>query len=75
MMGLICQVFSSLSPNTFWPLYTAFVRSHLEYAQAVWSPKYRRLENSIEQVQIRATKLVDGLGNLEYPARLRHLIS
>ena len=73
MMGLIRRVFSHLSPNMFLPLYSAFVRTHLEYAQAVWSPRYKSLGNKLEMVQIRATKLVDGLGHLEYPERLKLL--
>lgn len=73
MMGLIRRVFSHLTPNMFKHLYTSFVRSHLEYAQAAWSPRYKSLENKIEQVQIRATKLVNGFSNIEYKERLRLL--
>ena len=39
---------------------------HLEYAQAVWSLSSRKLINVQENVQKRATKLVDGFGTLEY---------
>ncbi|KAK3861870.1 hypothetical protein Pcinc_032197 [Petrolisthes cinctipes] len=73
MMGLIRRVFSYLSPEIFKPLYSALVRSHLEYAQAVWSPRYKRMQDMIEQVQIRATKQVDGLQHLDYPERLKLL--
>ena len=51
----------------------ALVRPHLEYAQVVWSPHSKKLVNMIENVQIRATKLVDGLSSLDYPDRLRKL--
>jgi len=73
MMGIIRRVFSYLDPDMFRTLYCALVRSHLEYAQAVWSPRYKNLINSLEQVQQRATKLVDGMADLEYPERLRAL--
>ncbi|KAK3890732.1 hypothetical protein Pcinc_005335 [Petrolisthes cinctipes] len=73
MMGLIRRVFSYLSPEIFKPLYSALVRSHLEYAQAVRSPRYKRMQDMIEQVQIRATKQVDGLQHLDYPERLKLL--
>ncbi|KAK3880183.1 hypothetical protein Pcinc_015314 [Petrolisthes cinctipes] len=73
MMGLIRRVFSYLSPEIFKPLYSALVRSHLEYAQAVWSPRYKRMQDMIEQVQIRATKQVNGLQHLDYPERLKLL--
>ncbi|KAK3867803.1 hypothetical protein Pcinc_026766 [Petrolisthes cinctipes] len=74
MMGLIRRVFSYLSPDIFKPLlYSALVRSHLEYVQAVWSPRYKRMQDMIEQVQIGATKQVDGLQHLDYPERLKLL--
>ena len=73
MIGLIRRSFSFLSCYLFRKLYIAFVRPHLEYAQAVWAPHSAKLIKMIENVQIRATKLVDGLGSLEYPERLRKL--
>ncbi|XP_076049735.1 uncharacterized protein LOC143030471 [Oratosquilla oratoria] len=73
MIGLIRRVFSYLSPSMFKPLYTTFVRTHLEYAQSAWSPRYRSLETKIEQVQQRATSLVDGFGQMTYSDRLKYL--
>ena len=73
MVGLIRRSFSFLSCHLFRKLYLALVRPHLEYAQVVWSPHTKKLINMIENVQIRATKLVDGLSNLDYPARLQKL--
>ena len=70
IMGLIRRSFSYLSCNLFRKLYMTFVRPHLEHAQAVWSPYLKKHINSIEKVQIRATKYVDGLKDLEYPDRL-----
>ena len=70
IMGLIRRTFSFLDIETFKKLYTSFVRPHLEYAQPVWSPHLRKHIKMIENVQIRATKLVDGLKNLEYADRL-----
>lgn len=73
IVGLIRRSFSHLDGEMFVKLFTAFVRPHLEYAQAVWSPHLKKLIDIIENVQIRATKLVDGLGNLEYHERLKRL--
>ena len=73
MVGLIRRSFSFLSCNLFNKLYTSFVRPHLEYAQAIWSPHLRKHINMIENVQIRATKLVDGLRTLDYSERLKRL--
>ena len=70
MIGLIRRSFSFLDVSLFKHLYTAFVRPHLEYCQAVWSPYLRKHTNAIEKVQERATKLIDGLKNIPYENRL-----
>ena len=38
MMALIRRSFEFLDVGTFQPLYKARVRSHLDYASAVWAP-------------------------------------
>jgi hypothetical protein len=73
IVGLIRRSFAHLDGKLFKQLYTTFVRPHLEYAQAVRSPSSRKLINMLENVQKRATKLVDGFGTLEYEERLRRL--
>ena len=71
--GLIRRSFTYLDGKSFVKLYTALVRPHLEYAQSVWSPQSKKLTDLIENVQIRATKLVDHIGNLDYSERLQLL--
>lgn len=73
IMGLIRRSFSFLDCDLFRRLYTTFVRPHLEYAQSVWSPHLIKQVKMIENVQIRATKLVDGLSDLDYHERLEKL--
>ena len=73
IVGLIRRSCSFLDGTSFKKLSTAFVRPHLEYAQSVWSPHLRKHINMLENVQIRATKLVDGLARLDYPDRLKIL--
>ena len=73
IVGIIRRSFSALHQDTFVKLFISFVRPHLEYGQAVWSPHLRKYINMIEEVQIRATKLVDGFGKLPYQERLRRL--
>ena len=73
IMGLIRRSFSFLDGETFKKLYTSFVRPHLEYANPVWSPHLRKHIRLLESVQEGATKLVDGMKNLEYTERLKKL--
>ena len=73
IMGLIRRSFTFLDPKTFTKLYTSFVRPHMEYGQSVWSPHLVKHKNMIENVQIRATKLVDGFDGVSYSDRLQKL--
>ena len=73
IMNLIRRSFTFLDCNLFKKLYVTFVRPHLEYAQAVWSPHLTKHINMIEKVQMHATKLIDGLSDLDYEGRLRKL--
>ena len=73
IMRVIRRSFSFLNGNLFKKLYVTFVRPNLEYAQVVWAPYLMKYINMIENVQIRATKLVDGLNDLKYSDRLKIL--
>ena len=73
IVGLIRRSFTHLDCKSFTKIYTAFVRPHLEYAQSVWAPHFRKHINMLKNVQIRATKLVDVLGNMDYPERLKRV--
>ena len=70
LVGMIRRSFSYMDSSTFLKIYTAFVRPHLEYAQAIWAPHLRKFVNAIENVQMRATRLIDGFGKLSYKERL-----
>ena len=73
MLSLVRRSFTNLTASTFLLLYTSFVRPHLEYAQSVWCPKLRKFVNQLENVQRRATKLVDMYKHLSYSDRLKRL--
>ena len=73
IVGQIRRSFSFLDCDTFRRIYTAFVRPHLEYGQVVWSPHLVKNIIMLENVQVRATKLIDGFANLEYTDRLKKL--
>ena len=47
MAGLIRRSFSYLDPSQLKILYVAFVRPHLEYGNAVWSPYFRKHVNTV----------------------------
>ena len=73
MLGFIRHTINGnkiLSP-TLRSLYVTLVRSHLEYASEIWSPKSVTMIKRIERVQRRATKLM--LPNLSYNERLKRL--
>ena len=71
IVGLIRRSFSHLDTRSFKKLFCAFVRPHLEYAQSVWAPHLQKHIDKIEDVLMRATKLVDGLKKMDYEERLR----
>ena len=73
IVGQMRRSFSYLDCDTFKRIFVAFVRPHLEYGEAVWSPHLVKNIDAIENVQIRVTKLVDGLSELDYSERLKKL--
>ena len=73
ILGLINRNFKHMSSDTFIGLYRALVRSHLEYANCVWSPYRVKDIEMIEKVQMRATKMVQKLRNFSYEDRLKLL--
>ena len=73
MMGIISRNFKYLEKEVFLPLYTAMVRSRIEYGQAIWSPHLKKHIRKLEAVQRRATKKIPSLKHLEYPDRLKAL--
>jgi len=73
ILGVIKRNFKYLSEKCFVTLYKTMVRSHLEYAQGVWSPHLVGHIKNIEKVQMRATKLITRIKYLSYIERLKEL--
>ena len=69
MVGRINRTFSYMDADMFKALYPSMIRSHMEYAAQAWSPHLRKDINLLEQVQRRATRLVQGLQNETYEQR------
>ena len=61
LVGIIRRSFMFLDEETFVPLYKALVRSHFDYAMAVWSPHLVKYINAIEGVLKRETKMIPTL--------------
>ena len=72
-LGRMRKTFKFFNIELFKQLYPAFVRTHLEFASAVWNSMTRSEINKVEGIQKRATKMVIELRGLEYEDRLREL--
>ena len=73
ILGIINRNFKFLTTSTFILLYKSMVRSHLEYANCVWSPSRKIDIDNLEKVQKRATKMISCLKNMNYEDRLKKL--
>ena len=60
-MAVIRRSFQKLDEDTFVPLYKALVRTHLDYACCIWSPYNQKYKDTLENVQRRATKQINGM--------------
>ena len=72
-MGVIRRTMEYLDIESLKLLFTALVRPHLEYANAVWSPYLKKHIEAVENVQRRASKRVPGLSSMSYPDRLKKI--
>ena len=73
ILGLIKRNFTQIDSNMLITLYKSLVRPILEYGCQVWSPMTENLNNQIESVQRRMTKIMRNLKKKSYPERLKTL--
>ena len=66
ILGIIKRNFNFLDKDSFLIMYKSLVRSHLEYANCIWSPYTMNDRKKLEKVQMRATKLISEIKNLSY---------
>jgi hypothetical protein len=71
--GLIKRTFAYMDIDIFKKLYKSTIRPHLEYANVIWHPVFKRQLKNLENVQRRATKIVPEVTNLPYCDRLKRL--
>ena len=62
VLGQLTRGCTWRDPDNLTKLYTVYVRPHLEYAQASWSPWTQGDIQTLEQVQHRFTRQVSGMG-------------
>ena len=73
VLGQLTRGCTWRDPDNLTNLYKVYVRPHLEYAQASWSPWTQADIQTLEQVQRRFTRQVSGIGSLPYEERLDRL--
>ena len=70
IMGCIKRGIDARDENIFLLLYKSLVRPHMEYCVQFWAPVNKADIAELERVQRRATKVITGMGQLQYPERL-----
>ena len=73
ILGFITRSVSYRSPDVILRLYLDLIRSHLDYVVQFWSPYYRMDIDKLEAVQRRMFKIIQGIKNLTYKDRSKHL--
>ena len=73
VLGQISRGVSYRDKDTLLRLYKTYVRPHLEYCQAAWSPWGIGDRQVLEKVQQRAVRMMTNLKSKSYEGRLKEL--
>ena len=73
ILRMIRRSYEFLHGDSLIILCIALVRTHLEYSNAIWSPRYIKDKKLREKVERRATKLIPDLKEFLYETRLTKL--
>jgi hypothetical protein len=73
VLGQILHAFHYRDRNVFAWLYKQYVRPHLEFATAAWSPWTTADRDCLEKVQRRAIAMVSGLTGKTYEENIAEL--
>ena len=70
ILGMIARSYDDKRRKNIIQLYKTLVRPILEYASPIWRPYKQKHVDVLESIQRRATKMIEGLGEMAYTDRL-----
>ena len=73
VLGKITRCFHYRDREVFLRLYKQYVRPHLEFCSSVWSPWSTADINALEDVQVKAVRMISGLRSNDYQGKLAEL--
>jgi hypothetical protein len=73
VLSQVSRAFHYRDRHIFLRLYIQYVRPHLEFSAAAWSPWHESDKTTLERIQKRAISMISGLKGRTYEERLKEL--